>query len=853
MVWGAYRAKVELHTSRSFFSSWSVRKKLLVSLIPSVLIFLVITGFATNWYASRYLVQALERTSQIQNLAQAREIERVFEYFRVVILDIAAGSPQKERVLALVRQFESHYPGCIKEVAYVATKRPDSYLYIYEDKELHEIAKEQYAFIRNSPLSMPDKMHSSGRGIVLLSEMTESVYPVIESGADRHSDTFNLFRMTTPMYDTDGIMHGYIVLGLNSHKIRNILSLFNSSKSPLYAFPRTSEQRFSFLFNDQGWMLMQSENLEEESKQLSIETARSGMTGDYGMPDYDKAFRPSVSNVAYWKMVVAVQSGVQGVDGAANIYDSLSAGGSQHYIAYSPIRFRSNPDKEPEILGGIAYIDKSRLTDAAEFRQLDVMTIITILAMALISGVIFYISRILTMPVKKLTDEIVSIIKERHYRTIQLPEYDKETTILKDVLNDLMLSIVDQKEQIRVRDEQINDVKLSQKVSFDDEASLAHGWRLIGEVHDLIGTSQHMQQLRLSIKKAAGTEADVLIVGETGTGKELTAEGIHKYSSRCEQPFISINCGGLDENLLLDTLFGHVKGAFSEARTDRKGAFIASDGGTLFLDEIGTASDKVQKALLRALSVRRIRPLGSDNEIEFNARVIAATNVDLLELVHLGRFRDDLYYRLKVITIQTPSLQQRQDDIPILANHFINESCIASKKAKVGLTRGALEKLVNYDWPGNVRELKNCITRAVAFTEREILYAEDLVFDDHIISPHMQTYTDSVQSSNTPTVINDGSSSEHFSSPKTNTVDRFHEKKHQLPVQQDDLVNLTDRQKIALSLAKEYGQFSRSQFQEAVGASVSQRSAQYDLKVLVSKDILVRIGKGPSTLYTLPK
>ena len=190
-------------------------------------------------------------------------------------------------------------------------------------------------------------------------------------------------------------------------------------------------------------------------------------------------------------------------------------------------------------------------------------------------------------------------------------------------------------------------------------------------LYGIVGGSQAVGSLRQQIHKASRVLADVLIVGETGTGKELTAEAIHSVSHRAKGPFISINCGALDENLLMDALFGHVKGAFSDAQSDRKGAFVAASGGTLHLDEIGNASPKVQQALLRALSVRRIRPLGSDQDIAFDARIIAATNVDLLHLAVTGEFREDLYYRLAVITINTPSLRERKEDVPVLINYFL--------------------------------------------------------------------------------------------------------------------------------------------------------------------------------------
>ena len=222
----------------------------------------------------------------------------------------------------------------------------------------------------------------------------------------------------------------------------------------------------------------------------------------------------------------------------------------------------------------------------------------------------------------------------------------------------------------------------------------------------------------------------MLITGETGTGKQLTSEAIHHNSSRRNEPFITINCGALDENLLLDALFGHVSGAFSDAKTDRKGAFLAANKGTLFLDEIGNASPKVQQALLRTLSAQKVKPLGSDTEIGIDVRLISATNEDLKSLIDRGIFREDLYYRLKVISITTPPLREHKEDIPALVDCFIKDASNKMNKENIGLSRGALDRLKNYNWPGNVRELKNCITRAVAMVESDVIQTEDIRLEE---------------------------------------------------------------------------------------------------------------------------
>ncbi len=852
MVWGAYRAKAEYAAGRLIFSSWSVRRKLLFSLIPSVLLVLFVTGYATNRIAARYLTQALERTTQTQNLAQVREIEGVLEYFRVAALELAEGQRDRDDLEAAFRRHERQHPGYVKEIAYLSLNPKETRLYLGRASGLAEVPADQRSFIKNSPLTPPGPLLGSTRGVVQLSNLVEAVYPASQQGTVHQASSISVLRLVTPVFDATQTLRGHLILGISALELRNVLSLYNSPKSPLYAFPRTSELRFSFLFDDQGWILLESETMEELEKPLSVEDSRSGMMGDFGTPLYERAFRPSPKNENYWKMVVSVQAGQHGLAEGALMQDSELFSTGQQIVAYAPLRFRSNPGKPPVVWGGVAYADKTRLTDVAEFRHLDVMTIIALGAMVLIAALISVLASLITRPMLRLSAEISQLLKSGELRTLDIQDLDRETSSLKNALNELMIAVIEQKEQIRIRDEHIHHVRQRQSVSFDEHVPASVGWRLVGEIPDLVGQSAPMQQLQSSILKAAQSDADVLIVGETGTGKELTAEAVHKFSTRSGMPFISINCGGLDENLLLDTLFGHVKGAFSEAHGDRKGAFLASDGGTLFLDEIGTASDKVQKALLRALSVRRVRPLGSDLEIEFNVRVIAATNVDLLELVQLGKFRDDLYYRLKVITIQTPPLRQRKDDIPLLANTFLKEASVLANRQGVSLSRGALEKLMNHEWPGNVRELKNCITRAVTFTERDVIFTEDLEFDGHVISPDWTGRGAALPAAMfggldaLPTDSGQGPAPQGAGGAGWTRTEAG-----QPPARPEAGPELTARQRQALELARAGASFSRTDFQQKVGGGLSLRMAQYDLQDLVKKGLLVKEGRGPATRYRL--
>ena len=253
--------------------------------------------------------------------------------------------------------------------------------------------------------------------------------------------------------------------------------------------------------------------------------------------------------------------------------------------------------------------------------------------------------------------------------------------------------------------------------------------REVGQAYGLdrvIGVSQVMASLFEMVRAIAPTSSTVLVTGESGTGKELVARAIHGLSGRAEGPFVSINCGALPDTLLESELFGHVKGAFTDARQGKKGLFEAASGGTLFLDEVGETSPPMQVKLLRALQERRIRPVGGTEEIEVDVRVIAATNAPLETLVEQKRFREDLYYRLQVIPIRTPPLRERREDIPLLAQHFLERFAREMGKRVVKVSEEAMRELQAFEWPGNVRQLENVIERAVAFETTEAVMPERL-------------------------------------------------------------------------------------------------------------------------------
>ncbi len=243
---------------------------------------------------------------------------------------------------------------------------------------------------------------------------------------------------------------------------------------------------------------------------------------------------------------------------------------------------------------------------------------------------------------------------------------------------------------------------------------------------ELIGDSKPMRRVYEMIRRVSATDASILITGESGTGKELIARAIHERGDRAGKKFVAVNCAAIPGNLLESELFGHVKGAFTDARGTRHGLIAEANGGTLLLDEIGEMPLEMQPKLLRILQEEEFRPVGADRTVACDVRVISATNRDPLSDVESGRFREDLYYRLNVVEIHVPPLRARGNDILLLAQHFVDRLAKKLERPIRGVSKEAAQKLLEYDWPGNVRELENCIERAMTLTRFDQIVVDDL-------------------------------------------------------------------------------------------------------------------------------
>ena len=274
---------------------------------------------------------------------------------------------------------------------------------------------------------------------------------------------------------------------------------------------------------------------------------------------------------------------------------------------------------------------------------------------------------------------------------------------------------------------------IKQRHLLSENAHLRRALRERYGYSNIVGKSDKIQQVLDLVSQVAPSRTTVLIQGESGTGKELIAKAIHLKSTRADKPFVAVNSGSMPVDLLESTLFGHVRGAFTSAVAAKKGLFEVADQGTIFFDEIGTIGLETQAKLLRVIQEREFMRLGGIETIKVDVRIIAATNVDLGQLVEDGRFREDLYYRLNVINIQLPPLRERREDIPLLAEHFIRKYCEENGKPEYHVNADALKALMDYHWPGNVRELENVIERGVVLSQAETI--DRSLLPEAVLSP----------------------------------------------------------------------------------------------------------------------
>ena len=831
-----------LETTR-FFVNRSMTSRVLLLGLPLLTLVLLLVFLATGRSIEALVNRAIARNAQLHAQAMSLSLEQILTETRNQLLILAAGSMDPKDMVRRL-QFRVRAEGLrYREVAFMGTDPSQRYLLLSYGGEIISIPPDIASATVGNPFTSLSAAQRPGH--VQVSQPLEVVYSMVPLNDSVQSIPLYVIRFSTPIYDSQGVFQGMLILSLDLTVLRDAISMFSSSSAPLRTADDETRIR-SIFFDNQGWMLFQSENLEaDEAGRLNSDSLRAGFQGEFGRAGFSTAFRPGPNHVNYWSMVSNVQAGHSG----QIFLDNSDAWGHENSavegVSFAPVTFAANPDSPRTIMGGLAVLDTSFTATRTGIQIIGIYGICLLAGICLLGLGLAWLARGTTKRLRRLSNEVNMRIDSHSSNPLVLPPMPRELEQLKDAINALLHRLR------RSEEEQLNQQLMQDARRAREPAENMPELDDIPE-NGLVGTSAAMQDLRANILKAAPTMADVLVIGETGTGKELVSAAIHQASPRANGPFITINCGALDENLLMDTLFGHVKGAFTEARQPRKGAFLTAEGGTLMLDEIGNAAPKVQQALLRALSTRMIRPLGSDEDVPFDTRIIAATNAELLQDAQEGSFREDLYYRLAVITIRTPPLRRRKSDLPLLAVFFLTRAAESQGLPTPRLSRGALRKLQEYHWPGNVRELQNCLARALAFCENGLIFAENIQLGPDTL-PGDIARPERGKLSCPPARADSrqphGEAAETAESPVAQPVPAESEDQGAMPAAEDAQPRLNARLARLLPQIVELGSISRQEYQDMSGKDISMRTAQYDLQILVRLGLVRREGRGPAQRY----
>ncbi len=813
------------------FAGAGLYRRLLLFFLPiPVLVMVALTAFNYS-QVNGTLSGAVARNSCIQAHAMGCALSQILDETRNQIAALAAGSSSLEelrlrlsrRTQALIDLGDDRF----REVAFCGTGRDASerYLWITHQGRIWEQTDAQ----NNSPFNITRRPREHE---VLLSPPTEVVYSRNSSTNNRPElvVTMQVMRFTTPVILADGTFAGYLVLSVDLEKLRDSMAALS--------MPGEEGPAPYALFVDRGgWMIFQTQ-LDGSNRAAPLDSARSGLRGDFGRAGFSQAFRPNASYEGYWQMINEIREKKTGQFFTSDLPWSEGAQTTET-LSYAPVTYKCGLDADADVIGAVVVFEPSfAVTSQSSALRLS-FAAACLAAFALMLACVVVMARSLRRSLVRLCDDVAATAEQSI--TTALPEREEplELAQLRRAINE----VLSQKRSLE-EERDLQDSLISARMEQEEVSNMPEN---VDYPEDgLIGVSREITLLREDIQRAAKSQMDVLIMGETGTGKELISRAVHNLSDRRSGPFITINCGALDEGLLMDTLFGHVKGAYTEAKSTRKGAFLTAEGGTLMLDEVGTASPKVQTALLRALSERCIYPLGSDTKIPFNTRVIAATNADLQEEVARGAFREDLYFRLAVITIRTPPLRQRKMDIPYLIMAFMQQALKASGELRrePGLSKGALSQLMHYHWPGNIRELRNVISRALAFCEGDLIQPCHLRLDDQKIDSEPVLAARSAAKRDTT------AAHEQAEPQEQNRQSALAEAAPEAAAAPAGCSRqLSGRLARLLPLLRRTGEFSRREYQDMAG--VSMRTAQYDLQELLAAGVVERRGKARSQRYVV--
>ena len=802
------------------FLKRSIATQLLAIGLPgAALLLLCLLAFVSR-NTGTVITAALERNAQLRAGSVALILEQIFTETRNQLLILAAGPIPKQTMADRLR-FRAKAGGVhYREVAFMARNSDDSFLIINHDGDIVTVPPDVARQAIGSPFNMGEVRHTAKH--VHTGHPLEVIYPPMPLKGAMQSLRLQVLRFSTPIFDDHDQYQGLLILSLDLSVLRDAVSMFSSSESSFWQSSQASHVR-SVFFDAQGWMIFQSEKNRQEDVPLGLNDIRKGFGGDFGRPGFSTAFRPYASHLPWWTMVAAVQKGESGRISFSSIGEEWNDTplGDVH-ASYAPLFFSAAPDAAPDVIGGIAVLDGDS-TDVEGLYRFQTLAAGGGLCLLFMGILLWLTGRAADRSLARFAGAIDACMDAPAAGRAELSDAPLTLRKARDGVNRLL-------QRLR-RAEDAHNTWHNRQLSLWEREPCDRMPENAAAPFGLVGDSPAMNELREHIARAAPSNADILVIGETGTGKELVSRAIHEASPRRNAPFITINCGALDENLLMDTLFGHVKGAFTEARQPRKGAFLAAEGGTLMLDEVGNASPKVQQALLRALSTRAMRPLGSDEEVPFNTRIIAATNALLPKDEN---FREDLFYRLAVITIQTPPLRDRREDLPALASYFLAHEAAARNVPVPAISRGALNLLMEWNWPGNVRQLRNCLIRALAFCENGIIQAENIQLE---ILPQQ---TDNA----TGAPPGDGGMTQGTpASPPSIPDDE----------ESGGAANSDLPPRIAAVLPRmaAAGSVSRQEYQALAGKNISMRTAQYDLQLLQKLGLVEKQGRGPAQRYVL--